>query len=286
MANSTSTTLAGLFTTIQQTALFTMQEKAFMRPLIRNYNLTGQPGKAAHVGIYPTLATSSITSGENSDASASTITATEKTFTATEVAIMATLTDLARDSTADDSAAAIGRILGETLARKVDEDIAALFSGFSSVPAAGMAKTELTPDDILKAVAILRNNSVMGPYVGVFHPYQTYNLRNVLANAGSANVPALSDLGNDVLRSGYIGRIFGVDIFESPTVTGASSGAYIGAVMHADALAFCLKRDITIETQRDASLRATEIVASMSYAVGELFDLHGVMVTTDASITN
>jgi len=286
MANSTTSTLAGLFTTIQQTALFTMQEKAFMRPLIRNYNLTGQPGKAAHVGIYPTLATSSITSGENSDASASTITATEKTFTATEVAIMATLTDLARDSTADDSAAAIGRILGETLARKVDEDIAALFSGFSSVPATGMAKTELTPDDILKAVAILRNNSVMGPYVGVFHPYQTYNLRNVLANAGSANVPALSDLGNDVLRSGYIGKIFGVDIFESPTVTGASSGAYIGAVMHQDALAFCLKRDITIETQRDASLRATEIVASMSYAVGELFDLHGVMVTTDASITN
>ena len=286
MANSTSSTLAGLFTTIQQTALFTMQEKAFMRPLVRNYNLTGQPGKAAHVGIYPSIATSSITSGENSDASATTITATEKTFTATEVAIMATLTDMARDSTADDSAAAIGRILGETLARKVDEDIAALFSGFSQVPQSGMAKTELTPDDILKAVAILRNNSVMGPYVGVFHPYQTYNLRNVLANSGSATTPALSDLGNDVLRSGYIGRIFGVDIFESPVVTGASSGAFIGAVMHADALAFCLKKDITIETQRDASLRATEIVASMSYAVGELFDLHGVKIVTDASITN
>ena len=96
----------------------------------------------------------------------------------------------------------------------------------------------------------------------------------------------MSDLGNDVLRSGYIGRIFGVDIFESPVVTGTSAGAYVGAVMHQDALAFCLKRDITIETQRDASLRATEIVASMSYAVGELFDAHGVMVTTDASITN
>jgi len=286
MANSTTTTLAGLFTTIQQTALFTMQEKAFMRPLVRNYNLVNQPGKAAHVGIYPNIATSSITSGENSDASATTITATDKTFTATEVAIMATLTDLARDSTADDSAAAIGRILGETLAKKVDEDIAALFSGFSSVPASGMAKTELTPDDILKAVAILRGNSVMGPYVGIFHPYQTYNLRNVLANAGSANTPALSDLGNDVLRSGYIGRIFGVDIFESAVVTGTSAGAFNGAIMHQDALAFCLKKDITIETQRDASLRATEIVASMTYAVGELFDLHGVLVTTDAAITN
>ena len=286
MANSTTSTLAGLFTTIQQTALFTMQEKAFMRPLVRNYNLTGQPGKAAHVGIYPTLATSVVTSGENSDAPAQTITATEKTFTANEIAVMATLTDLARDSTADDSAAAIGRILGETLARKVDEDIAALFSGFSSSGTLVAGTSELTPDDILNAIAQLRANSVIGPYVGVFHPDQTYNLRKVLANAGAATVPALSDVGNEVLRGGYIGRLFGVDIYESAVVTGASSGAFIGAVMHADALAFCLKKDVVIETQRDASLRATEIVASMSYAVGELFDLHGVKIVTDASITN
>ena len=286
MANSTTSTLAGLFTTIQQTALFTMQEKAFMRPLVRNYNLVNQPGKAAHVGIYPNIATSSITSGENSDATATTITATDKTFTANEVAIMATLTDLARDSTADDSAAAIGRILGETLAKKVDEDIAALFSGFSSSATTAAGVSELTPDDILSAIAQLRANSVTGPYIGVFHPYQTYNLRKVLANAGAATVPSLSDVGNEVLRGGYIGRLFGVDIYESAVVTGTSAGAYVGAVMHQDALAFCLKKDVIIETQRDASLRATEIVASMSYAVGELFDLHGVKITTDASITN
>lgn len=286
MANeTTSSTLAGLYSTIQQTALFTMQEKAFMRPLVRNFNLVGQPGKAAHVGLYPTLATSAITVGEGTDASNNAITATEKTFTSTEKAVMATLTDLARDSTADDSAAAVGRILGETLAKKVDEDIAALFTGFSTGVGGGSG-TELTPDDILAAVAVLRANSVTGPYVGVFHPYQTYNLRKVLANAGASTTPALSDVGNEVLRAGYIGRLFGVDIYESAVVTGTSAGAYIGAVMHSDALAFALKKDLTIETQRDASLRATEIVASMTYAVGELFDAHGVKIITDASISN
>ena len=286
MANeTTSSTLAGLYTTIQQTALFTMQERAFMRPLVRNYNLVGQPGKAAHVGIYPTIATSSITLGEGTDASNIAITATEKTFTATEVAALATLTDTARDSANDDTAASIGRVLGETLAKKVDEDIAALFTGFSGSVGGGSG-TELTPDDILGAIAILRNSSVTGPYVGVFHPYQTYNLRKVLANAGAANVPALSNAGNDVLTNGYIGRLFGVDIFESAVVGGTSAGAYVGAVMHSDALAFCLKKDLTLETQRDASLRATEIVASMTYAVGELFDAHGVKIITDASILN
>lgn len=285
MANeTTSSTLAALYTTIQQTALFTMQEKAFMRPLIRNYNLVGQPGKAAHVGIYPTISTASITSGEGTDASNIAITATDKTFTATEIAALATLTDTARDSAADDTAASIGRVLGETLARKVDEDIAALFSGFSGT--VGGSGTELTPDDILAAIATLRNSSVTGPYVGVFHPYQTYNLRKVLANAGAATVPSLSNAGNEVLTNGYIGRLFGVDIFESAVVTGTSGAAYVGAVMHPDALAFCLKKDLTLETERDASLRATEIVASMTYAVGELFDAHGVKIITDASITN
>lgn len=286
MANeTTSSTLAGLFTAIQQTALFTMQERAFMRPLIRNYNLVGQPGKAAHVGIYPNVATSSLVSGEGTDATNIAITATEKTFTATEIAALATLTDTARDSANDDTAASIGRVLGETIAKKVDEDIAALFLGFSGSIGGGSG-TELTPDDILGAIALLRSNSVTGPYVGVFHPFQTYNLRKVLANAGAANVPSLSNAGNDVLTNGYIGRLFGVDIFESAVVGGTSAGAFVGAVMHPDALAFCLKKELMLETQRDASLRATEIVASMTYAVGELFDLHGVKIITDASITN
>jgi hypothetical protein len=94
----------------------------------------------------------------------------------------------------------------------------------------------------------------------------------------------LSDLGNRVLDAGFIGSIAGVDIYESAVVTGDSAGAYVGAVMHSDALAFAMKKDLVIETQRDASLRATEIVASMTYGVGELQDSHGVAIITDANI--
>lgn len=284
MANTTSTTLGALFSDIQQTALFTMQEAAFMRPLIRNFNLVGQPGKQAKVGIYPAVS-SGWTTGENSDIStATTITATEKTFDADEVAIMATLTDTARDSADDDVAASIGRVLGESLARKVDTDIAALFSGFSGN--VGLTtQAELTADTIFQAVAQLRTSSVMGPYVAVFHPNQTYNLKKQLTNAGAAAMSHnLSDLGNRVLDAGFIGRLAGVDIYESAVVTGDSTGNFVGAVMHSDALAFALKKDITIETQRDASLRATEIVASMTYAVGELQDAHGIAVYSDAVV--
>lgn len=286
MANSTSTTLAALFSDVQQAALFTMQERGFMRPLVRNFNLVGQPGKQAKVGIYPKLAVSDVTSGENSDASATTITAVSKTFDADEVAVMATLTDTARDSADDDTAASIGRILGETIARKVDSDIADLFSGFSTEVGGGATPPELTPDLVLQAVASLRANSVVGPYVGVFHPNQMYNLKKVLTDAGYANGggQAISEIGNAALREGFVGRLYGVDLYESAEVTGDSTGAFNGAIMHTDAIAFAMKKDIEIETQRDASLRATEIVASMTYAVGELQDLHGVRVLTEAVI--
>lgn len=286
MANeTTATTLAALFSDVQQVALFTMQERGFMRPLVRNFNLVGQPGKQAKVGIYPSLATSALVSGEGTDATNNAITALEKTFNCDEIAALVTLTDTARDSADDNTAASIGRILGETMAKKVDEDIAALFSGFSTEVGGGATPPELTADLIFQAVANLRANSVMGPYVGVFHPNQVYNLKKQLTNAGAAAMShSLSDLGNQALAEGFIGRIAGVDIYESAVVTGSSTGSYIGAVMHTDAIAYCLKKDITLETQRDASLRATEIVGSMTYAVGELQDLHGVAVNTEAVI--
>jgi N4-gp56 family major capsid protein len=279
---TTSSTLASLFSDVQQAALFTMQERGIMRPLVRNFNLVGQPGKQAKVGIYPRLATSALVSGEGTDATNNAITATTKTFNAAEVAGLVTLTDTARDSADDDTAASIGRILGETLARKVDEDVAALFSGFSTT--VGGSGTELTADLIFQAVAKLRANSVMGPYVGVFHPNQMYNLKKQLANSGSSAIGDLSIVGNTALAEGFVGRIAGVDLFETPVVTGNSSGNFVGAIMHSDAIAYALKKDITLETQRDASLRATEIVASMTYAVGELQDLHGVAIYSDAVI--
>jgi N4-gp56 family major capsid protein len=285
MAETTSTTLAALFSDVQQAAMFTMQERGFMRPLVRNFNLVGQPGKQAKVGIYPTVATSSLVSGEGTDATNVAITATEKTFDADEIAALVTLTDTARDSADDDTAASIGRILGETMAKKVDEDISALFDDFTTEVGGGATPPELTADLIFQAVANLRASSIMGPYVGVFHPNQVYNLKKQLTNAGAAQIShALSDLGNQALSEGFIGRIAGVDIYESAVVTGDSTGSYNGVVMHPEAIAYALKKDITLETQRDASLRATEIVGSMTYAVGVLQPTYGVRVNTEAVI--
>lgn len=291
MANeSTSTTLSGLFTAIQQASMFEAQERAIVRPLVREYNLTNQPGKTAQVPIYPRLTTGALTSGEGTDASNTQISTTTKSITTDEIAVMTTLTDTARDSAVEDVASSIGRIFGETLAKKVDEDLVSLFAGASQK--VGDFSTELTPDLILQAVAKLRSNNVYGPYHCVVSPNAAFNLKKVLTNAGYSNSggQALSDIGNEALRSGFIGQVYGVNIFESAIVgsdnVGDSSSTSTAAVFTPEALGLALKKDITIETQRNASVRGEEVVASMTFGVLELKDEEIIRVECDANASN
>ena len=49
-------------------------------------------------------------------------------------------------------------------------------------------------------------------------------------------------------------------------------------------IGLALKEDFKVETQRDASLRATEIVASITVGSGILKDTYGVTVKTDTAL--
>ena len=49
-------------------------------------------------------------------------------------------------------------------------------------------------------------------------------------------------------------------------------------------IAIAMMQDVKIETQRDASLRADEIVATSVYGVGEIHDTYGVELHYDSSI--
>lgn len=279
MANTTSTTLSNLYTNILQAAMFTAQERAALRPMITEYNVIGSNGKTVQIPVYGRVTTDSVTSGENTDASAQAITPSVVNITTDEIAVMTTLTDTARQSSADDVASSIGRLFGETLARKVDETIASKFANFSNVVSAH--GDEVTVDDIFNAVKILRQNHVYGPYVGVFSPTAAYQLKKQLANTTQGNIGDLSNAGNQALSQGVIGTIAGVTLYESALVgapAGDSSSAATNAIMTADALGIAIKKDITIETQRDASLRAEEIVASMTFGVAEIFDDKGVAI--------
>tara|TARA_R100001443_G_scaffold62588_1_gene72526 strand:+ start:679 stop:1536 length:858 start_codon:yes stop_codon:yes gene_type:complete len=284
MANeSTSSTLSELYTEIVAEALFVASERSIMRPLVRNYAVTGG-GKSVEVPIYSAVSAAAVS--EASDLSNTAIDPTSKTITCSEHGIMTTLTDLGRNSAPRNVAADIGRLFGEAIAKKVDKDLTALFGGFSTT--VGSASTAMSASLIFQAVAKLRAAGVPGENLSaVIHPQVAFDLKSGLTNTFANPNPGV---GNEALRSGLVGQIAGVNIFETSNIADSSgndpgtTGDYKGAVFHSDALGLAMMQDLKIETQRDASLRADEIVATAVYGVGELDDSKGCEVESDSSI--
>jgi hypothetical protein len=141
---------------------------------------------------------------------------------------------------------------------------------------------------IFNAVAKLRATGVPSDNLAcILHPNIAFDLKSGLSNT-FANPNA--GVGNEALRTGFAGQIAGVSIYETSNMADASNnnpgttGDYKGAVFHSDALGLAMMQDLKIETQRDASLRADEIVATAVYGVGELQDSYGCEVEADSSI--
>ena len=281
MANeTTSSTLSELYTNITQEAIFTFQETSVMRPLVTLYPLMGS-GKVAEVPVYPAISAAAV--NEATDLSNTAVNPTSATITASEIGVMTTLTDLGANSASRNVGADIGKLFGEAIAKKVDTDLVGLFSSFTT-NTGGAAGTELTADLLFKAQAQLRTLSVPAPYYGVFHPKALFNLKKTLTQAGySGTATAISEIGNEALRNGYIGRIAGIDVFENANLSIDGSDDSVGGVFHPQSIGLAMKEDFKVETQRDASLRATEIVASIVYGKAVVKESFGVAVTTDAA---
>jgi len=280
MANeSTSSTLSELYTEIVAEAQFVASEKSIMRNLVKNYAISGG-GKAVEVPVYAQVSASAVS--EATDLSNTAINPSSVTITASEVGVMTTLTDLARNSAPRNVAGDIGRLFGEALARKQDADLTALFDGFST--ALGDGTGAISTAVIFNALSTLRANSLDADMCSVvLHPKIAYDLKanmtNTFANANG------NDLSNEALRSGFVGRLAGMNVFESSNIADTgTAGDYKGGAFHRDALAIAMMQDVKIETQRDASLRADEIVATSVYGVGEIHDTYGVELHYDSSI--
>ena len=280
---TTSSTLSELYTEIVAEALFVASERSIMRPLVKNYAITGG-GKSVEVPVYAAVSAAAV--ADATDLGNTAINPSSVTITASENGIMTTLTDLGRNAAPRNVAADIGKLFGEAIARKIDTDLTALFGGFSNT--VGSATTVMSAALIFNAVAKLRATGVPSDNLAcILHPNIAFDLKSGLSNtfANPAN-----GVGNEALRTGFAGQIAGVSIYETSNMTDSSgnnpgtTGDYKGAVFHSDALGLAMMQDLKIETQRDASLRADEIVATAVYGVGELQDSYGCEVEADSSI--
>jgi len=280
MAGSTTTTLNDLLPAITAEAMFVANERSIMRGLVKNYAIPASNGKTITVPIYPTQTAAGLTEGD--EVSNTEISTNGVTLTVSTVAVRTMITDLVRASAASNVVADVGRLFGEAIAKKIDQDLIGLFSGFSG--GVGAADAALSAATIARAIAVLRANAVPQDALAcVVNPYVAYDLKASLTNT-FAN-PNAGIIQNEAMQTGYVGTLFGVPIFESANLANnGTTGDYVGAVFHRDALGLAMIGDVMIETQRRASFVGDDIVASCHYGVGELYDAYGVKVTADSSI--
>lgn len=282
MAGSTTTTLNDLLPAITAEAMFVANERSIMRGLVKNYSIPASNGKTITVPRYPVQSAAALTEGD--EVSNTAVSTDGVTLTVSTVAIRTMITDLVRASAASNVVADMGRLFGEAIAKKMDQDLLALFSGFST--GVGGASTAMSAALVAQAVARLRANAVPSDALAcVVHPYVAYDLKKDLTN--TFQNPNAGIIQNEAMSVGYVGTLFGVPVFESSNIADTgTAGDYVGAVFHRDALGLAMIGDISIETQRRASFVGDDIVASAHYGVGELYDGYGVKITADSSLVD
>ena len=279
MADTTTTTLATLLPLITSEALYQANERSLLRGLVRNFNIPAGSGASVKVPVYPKQAAAAVAEGTALTSTA--ITTLGATITASTVGVMTNVTDMARYGAPSDVVSDLGRVFGEGIALKIDQDIAALFAGFTTI--LGDGTDPLTPAIIFQAIAKLRTKSVpMDGMAVVLHPEIAYDVKSVITSTFAA--PA-SEMGNSAMRTSYIGDMGGVPVYESAAIV-STAGDSKGAVFHRDGLGLAMMQDIKVEVQRQAALRGDDLVATAVYGVSELIDDYGVELFYDSSISS
>jgi len=286
MAGSNSTSLANLIPQIIAEATFVASERSIMRGLVKNYSIPMGSGGSVKVPIYPIQTAAAYTGSADTEITNSTVTADSATLTLGTVALRTMVSDLARNSAASNIVADMGRLFGEAIARKIDTDLTALFTNFSTV--IGNATTTISAAAIFQAVATLRAAGVPSTDLYcVLHPSIAYDLKAALTTTGNTpfSAGAFGPNANEAMREGFVGTLAGVPVFETSNLANTgTTGDYKCGLFHREALGLAMMGDIQIETQRRASFLGDDIVASCNYAVGELYDGYGIQLFNDSSI--
>jgi hypothetical protein len=300
MANSTATTLNDLLNTevIVDITLDAARAATFMPRIVWQKDITGSGSYVANFPRYAALAAAALTDGTDMSATAlSTDQAGQ--ITAAEVGVLVTLTDKASKGAAGRiDVNAVGRQCGLAVADKLETDLTATFGSFStSVGSTGVDLSLVDIDDAIYNLKLVnapignpteQANPVgaFGQFQAVLHSRQMADLRTALRAANFAFVsPLQMNLleGAGKTMNGLAGEYLGVMFWESTTVATANTGAdRCGAMFVPAALGLVTYGGPSIELQRDASLRATEVNCVQIYGAGIACNPYGVKIVTDA----
>ena len=288
MANETTTTTANdlvyAASILQEDIIAALYPNRLAINMCRRASLVGFPSKAKDFPKNPVIAAAAV--AEATDLSYTAYSTTKATLTTGEVGVVLTPTDVLNVSDIVDLGY-YATEAGKAVADKENTDIAALSSGLSG--SVGTTAVDLAEASILDAIATLEAASVPGPYAMLLHPQQK---RDLVASVGTT-ISAAGTTGRSpraetnefgAQPDGMLGALYGMDVYVTAAVPTANAGAdRLGMMVSVNrALGHVEKWAVRTELERDATLRATEIVVTSDYGVGEIDDASGVGILSDA----
>ena len=205
-------------------------------------------------------------------------------LTASEVGAKIILTDKLVRQSAPNVMSIVGRQLGDGMARKKDTDVHALYSGLNGGTTLGAAGATMKLANVAAAIAHTKANKFGSQVYILQHPNAVFDIANTAVTA-SSTYPVPAGWSEDLLGNFFSGLrpLNGVPIFEDGNLDVDSDDDAVGVIADKSALAVLKSVDTRTERQRDASLRATEVVLTADYGVFELDDSRGAPLTFDAA---
>ena len=292
MAISTTTVLSDTIQTVISEARYTEQIKEVISGVCWRITKPLHDGSTVNLPYWGTVTANNLSEGIDM-VNPQAMEDTNVQFTPGEVGAQIVLTDkVARDNN-EDVLRAAGRILGEAMVAKREQDLAGQFT--DATTDLGGSTTVATLGIIAAARATLAGNSLANggpapmPYGVIHHPYVLLDLVDVLtptAPGSNSHIAVGSGIAEDTLVNYTIGRVFGMPVLESANISIDSTPDAIGVVLSmgtGGGLVLATANEWGISPERDESLRATELNVVGEYAVGEYLPGWMVSLTNDAT---
>ena len=210
-----------------------------------------------------------------------------KSATVSEHVIRTDVSDLAAMGSAEDYTGNVGAVLGNAVAAKLDADLTALGTAFSQTECG--AGVTLLLDHIFGSMRQLRSAGAPYPYNLVFSPKQVWGAKGLsgMLVENSSGTLADNPISASKLSNGEVGKIAGFNVYWSDQIEeNVGSGGYAaGFALSSGAIGCAIGPEglIRVETERNASFRTTEYIATGFWGEIEIHDGFGVYILSDVS---
>ena len=290
--NSTLSTVAGGKGKTLGDAILAFTKVNVFLPLITSRAVAPGSTNVEFVDWTATGAGDVATPSEGADSTAQAIATTARAATIAEHVIQVNISDLAEMGYgAGNLSGTAGVAIGNAVSAKLDDDIANLFAAGSLTSDACGAGTTLTLAHIFDCLRLLNANGAPAPLNLALGVKQTYGAKGIRPLIQGAAAPTATNLfgqhgpGQEVAANGFVTRFAGFDVYSSPQITEIAGDDEEGCAFSKGAFGCATGSAglFRLETQRDASARLTEYVATGFWGETMIKDLFAVSLTSDVS---